>query len=731
MVKYNGQLKGYQFKSYLDVKKHKPILRSNSIMVLDIEVTSAWLTEDGVIGYETGHDAEYWNEKQPLALPYIWQFSCDGTVYYGREWRDFLHVLDDIPRIMECEIWVHNLSYEFMFLSNFLHWKDVFARNKHKPIKAVSVEYPNITFRCSYFLTRLSLATWGEQLGQLKLVGDLDYEPIRTPYTELTKKELAYCEQDCLIVEAGIKQYVKQYGNQNSIPLTQTGTVRLEAKNRLFKNRRYGSFIKKLVPKHAREYKRLQKIFAGGYSHANYWYSGKTIRGVIEHYDFASSYPTVMVCEKYPMSPWVYTGKHTMPKDSRFADFAYIAHIKVRKLTCTSFNTYLQRSKCAVVNSPEESDFNHDQFDNGRIRKAYELETWITEQDWLTIKNNYEWESLEVLHLYESRKEYLPRELVNYILELYANKTELKGVAGKEELYLQSKQYINSIFGMMVTAIVQADVTIEGDEWKVSHLTEDFVDKKLVDLKGMKDRKYFLSYSWGCWVTAYARRNLWRCIESVDSDVLYCDTDSIFVMGHHEFSWYNNLVTQKIYDACKAQGLLFSRTRPKTPKGVEKPLGIFEKEDECTEFKTLGAKRYVERRLDGHLYLTVSGINKEAVHMLHDNIDNFTDGFNFDKDSLDATGEVTYTNKKTGNVEPCVKKRLSTYVTDMPEVTYPDGYVSTFKYGINMRRTGYELTMTDEYKDLIKMCELTEADLPEQFEVNLRGRFTVRNLTKE
>ena len=59
----------------------------------------------------------------------------------------------------------------------------------------------------------------------------------------------------------------------------------------------------------------------------------------------------------------------------------------------------------------------------------------------------------------------------------------------------------------------------------------------------------------------------------------------------------------------------------------------------------------------------------------------------------------------------------------MPCAVYPDGYVSAYTHGINMRRTGYELTMTDEYKNLIKYCEMSIDDLPEQFEVNMSGRF--------
>ena len=705
MIPYKGQMKDYSF----DIEIHKSKKKgkntvtkySNSILTFDIEVSSAWLENGNVIGYRKGESADYWNNLQPLALPYIWQFSCDGNVYYGRELWDFEQVLKDIPSDIHCIIWVHNLSYEFQFLRNFLEWDSVFARSAHKPIKCVPSKYKNIEFRCTYFLTRLSLETWGEQLGVHKAVGNLDYEVLRTPLTKLTNDELFYCEQDCLVVEAGIKDYVKRYGKQRDIPLTQTGTVRLETKKRLMEDVKYASRIKKLVPKSAREYKMLQTIFSGGYTHANRWYAGEVIKDYIEHYDFASSYPTVMICEKYPSAPWVYTAEHEIPPDEKFEDFAYIIHVRFNYLNSTKYNTYIQASKSSCIRA---------KYDNGRVISADMLEIWITEQDYITIRNNYEWESMEVLHLYESRKEYLPKALTEYILELYANKTELKDVEGMEDLYMQSKQYINSIFGMCVTAIIQANVILDGDTWYTEPLTEEIVNKKLATLRmpNPREKKYFLSYSWGCWVTAYVRRNLWKCIERCDSDLLYCDTDSIFVIGKHDFSWYNEEITNKIKTACEIMGLDFNKTRPKTPKGIEKPLGIFSPEDNCTEFITLGAKRYVERReKDGKLHLTVSGINKAAVDLLDNRIENFRDGFEFDKDA------------------ECVTKRLSTYIDDMPECIWNDGYVSRYKHGINLRRTGYNLTMTDEYKELIDYYEMEVEDLPEQFMINMRGRFTV------
>lgn len=704
MVRYDGQLKEIEYHTHRrEIKKQRHEI-CDDILTFDIEVSSAWINEYGnVIRYHRGHNAEYWNQKTPLALCYIWQFSFNDNVYFGRELSDFLDVLNDLPSDIDFVIWVHNLSYEFHFLQNILKCADVFARSPHKPIKCTWEGYPNITFRCSYMLTRLSLADWGQQIGLPKMVGDLDYEKIRTPKTELSEKELHYCERDCEVVYAGIKDYLKRYKRQEDIPLTQTGTVRQVVKEKLCKNDRYYKrFIKTLCPRNAQEYKILQKIFAGGYTHANRFYAGQVITGTIEHYDFASSYPTVMICEKYPMSPWVYTGIRKLPDQNTFDNTAYILHLRFFGLQCQSFNTYIQASKSSGSNMI---------YDNGRVISADDLEIWITEQDFLTIQESYTWDSLKVLHVYKSRKQYLPREFISYILELYENKTKLKGVKGYEDLFLQSKQYINSTFGMMVTAVCQANVTLNGDTWETEKLTEDAVNEKLQDIiKKMWSDQYFLSYSWGCWVTAYARRNLWKCLLSCDETAIYCDTDSIFVKGRHDFTWYNAEVTEKIHKMCDLYGIDFQRTRPKKKSGKEAPIGIFDKEDDCTEFITLGAKRYVERRKsDGKLHLTVAGINKSSVELLHNNIYNFVDGFNFDKD------------KKP------VHKQLATYITDMPSVIWPDGYHSTCTHGINLRRTGYVLGMTDEYKDLIGYFDRpVEEIMTEQIKQSMRGKYHVK-----
>lgn len=682
---YKNQLQEFNFNTESvrkrKGKKSRTEKHSKDILVFDIETTSAWKTEENkIISYEKGKSADYWNGLTPLALPYLWQFSVNDRVFFGREFKDFKKILDALPKDVHFIIWVHNLAFEFHFLCNLLKWEKVFARAPHKPIYAVPEEYPNVTFRCSYMLTRLSLDAWGKQLRCEKNTGDLDYEKLRTPKTKLYGKEIAYGEKDCLVVYAGIKNYLETYYIQRSIPLTQTGTVRREVKNRVMQDKNYNAMIKKLVPRSAKEYAILRKVFAGGYTHANRWHSGEVIKGLIQHYDFASSYPAVMISEKYPMTPWTYTADHELPETESFEDTAFLMLLEFEKIKSVSYNTYIQASKSALINGI---------FDNGRVISADYLRIWVTDPDFVTIKNNYEWQNVKVLKKYKSVKEYLPKVFTEYILQLYENKTKLKGIPEKEDLYMQSKQYINSLFGMCVTALIQSDIEYDNaGEWEIKKISEEEVEKRLEKLRfpNPREKKYFLSYSWGVYVTAYARRNLWECMESCDDKVIYCDTDSIFVKGENDFEWYNKKITEKIKKACNEMDLDFEKTRPETVTGKKKPLGIFEKEDDCMEFITLGAKRYCERRADG-LHLTVSGINKDAVELLNDDVSNFRDGFNFDKDA------------------ECVKKRLSTYITDQEKTAYPDGYISDFQYGINLRRNGYNLTMTDEYKDLINYCD--------------------------
>ena len=538
MILYSGQLSTADFQYKKGKQKGQLVKKCLDIFSFDIEVTSAWEDNGRLIGYTPGKSAEYWNDKEKYALPYIWQFSFNDTVYYGRELQDFKRVLDDIPHDLQCIIYVHNLSYEQQFLINILTVQRIFARAPHKPMKVIFEEYPNIEFRCSYFLTNMSLAQWGDQLGIKKLVGDLDYNKcLRTPLSDLDEQELAYCERDCIVVYEGIKDHLKHYKDVWDIPLTYTGRTRRVVKKLVTGNEKYMKEVKRTIPKDANDYLRQQIIFAGGYTHGNRKYIDKVITGEIHHLDVASWYPTNLF-KKMPYGPWVYVGRR-LPDPATFENRAYILKLKFTNLKCISWNTYISASKSRGRGFI---------YDNGRILAADELSIMCTEQDYITICNNYTWDRIESEGTYQCIKRYLPKIFLEYVLDLYYNKTSQKGVDPLK--YSLAKISLNSLFGLCVQAIFQADVLYNDNEWSIADLTADEVNDGLDKLRIWYNKKYFLSYTVGCWVTAYARRGLWSCIEQCDADLLYTDTDSLFYIGKHDFTWFNDYNTEMLRAAC-------------------------------------------------------------------------------------------------------------------------------------------------------------------------------------
>ena len=705
MIKYKDQMKNQEFNIVKKRRGRKKVLEKRCIDILtfDIEVSSAWRTDSGkMIGYKPGKSAEYWNALDKFSLPYIWQFSFNETVYYGREIEDFKKVLDDLPSDVMFKIWVHNLSYEMhAALINLFKVEKLFARTPHAPMYVYFKEHQNIMFACSYILTNMSLDTWGRELGVPKLTGDLNYYKLRTPLTKLTKKEKNYCERDCIVVYRGILDHIENQGYKDvwDIPLTSTGKVRRPFKDLVTNDKSYMSGIKKLVPESITEYERWRKIFAGGYTHCNRKYIDKVVDGPIYHVDIASSYPFILCAYKFPYTKWGYLGQ-VMPDPSRFDRRAYITILRFKKLKCKTWNTYISTSKLIEGRKLIK--------DNGRLLYGEDVVLYVTEFDYDTIMRTYQPEPDEVesLGCWTCGKQYLPAIYIDFVLKQYGDKTSLKGL--DPDKYMQAKRYINAMYGMAVSNIVQSDVIYDNDTgWSVDALDRQTVEDKFARMRRWFDKSYFLHYAAGCYVTAAARHRLWQCITrrdefgNMDNDLIYTDTDSLFYLNKHSWEWFNQDATERLKRMCLIRGIDFERTRPKDKNGVPHPLGVLEFEETADRFKSCGAKKYVEER-GGKLYMTVSGVRKSAVSALNGDINNFRDGFVFDKDHED------------------MKKSEVTYLENMPDAIYPDGYVSHLRYGVNMRPTSYELSTPNIYRDFEKVLEAL-ANPTEQMYIRQRG----------
>ena len=167
------------------------------------------------------------------------------------------------------------------------------------------IEWENgLILKDSLILSQRSLEKWGKDLNveHQKAVGKWNYDKIRTQVEVYNVDELQYIEFDTLCGVECIDTLMKSLNKKiYSMPYTATGIPREEVRKRGKK-----ASAKKLFNKLAityEQYKKLEKVYHGGYTHANRhvvgWILG-SIEEPVEAYDFASSYPFVLLSEKYP-----------------------------------------------------------------------------------------------------------------------------------------------------------------------------------------------------------------------------------------------------------------------------------------------------------------------------------------------------------------------------------------------------------------------------------------------
>lgn len=643
---------------------------------------------------ETSSFYQYGEKK---ACMYIWMFGILNWVTYGRTWEEYISFIKILKAILglneKCRlpVYVHNLPYEFQFMRKHFSWTKLFFLDERKPVYAIA---EGIEYRCSLKLSSKSLAKVGQDLQKYKVekkVGDLDYSLIRTSETQLTEKELGYCENDIRVILAYIMEKIETDGDVSLIPMTNTGYVRNFCRKQCFKNyNRYYYMISDLTLE-PDEYNQLKRGFAGGFTHASANYFGEILHNV-GSYDFTSSYPAVMLAEKFPMSKSkIVTDIDSLEKLkwylSKYCCLFDITFENIRPKL--EYDHPISISKCwKDVNVVT---------DNGRVVSADRLTTTCTEQDFYTYTVFYEWDNMLIhtFRIYE--KAYLPKNFVKAILELYKKKTTLKDVPGEEVNYMISKNMLNSAYGMAVTDIVRDEILYDNDEFSSTKPNlEAAIDKY------NKSKKRFLFYPWGVWVTAYARANLFSGIAACGEDYVYSDTDSIKILNpekHLDYiNAYNEQIKQKLLKAAEHHHIDPAEFSPTNVKGKEKPIGVWDYEGMYDEFKTIGAKRYIVKK-GGKYQLTVAGLNKvKAIKYIEQKYPDPMDGL---CDSLvvppEYSGRITVTYVDS----PCsgVVEDYLGHLGEFSELSY-----------IHMESAEYELTISNEYKAFLRWIKGVKED---------------------
>ena len=636
------------------------------------------------------------------SIMYVWQWAfgtqetgCEYVVI-GRTWEQFLtfkrKLLYHLPVDHKIMCFVHNLSYEFAFLRGIIRFlpDEVFAV---KPRKILYCTSGNLEFRCSYLHSNMSLKTYLAKMKveHQKLSGkDFDYEKRRFPWTPLTDQEIAYCCNDVAgLVEAIGAEMTHDGDTLYTFPLTSTGYVRRDAKVAMRKVPH--TYITAQLPD-MDVIQICREAFRGGNCHANRFYSNRTIKGLklkdgynIHSADRSSSYPDVVCNCKFPVSKFCRHHATTFDEVIQLMEVRKRAVIMRCKLWGVMLRSddwgcpYLSRDKCREIRQPE--------YDNGRILQAAYLETTITDIDLRIIADEYQWEHIEFTDVFSARYGRLPQPLIDLTIHYYKLKTELKNVKGQEVLYMKSKNKLNSIYGMMAQWVLKekliylqdmdgsTEQLFEEESTYTAHTEQEDIEIVKRQLAEQALEKYnkraFLLYQWGVYVTAWARYRLEegvRLAHSGTADFLYCDTDSVKYIGNIDWTAYN----QQRTDDSKQSGAFAT-----DPGGTTHYMGVYEQESDMCEFKTMGAKKYVSRETpDSPLEATISGVIKSdedgnpvggAELEAAGGIEAFRDGFTF----VNAGGlEAVYNDRPFGpytveehtiEITPNVVLRPSTY----------------------------------------------------------------------
>lgn len=602
----------------MSTTKKPKILYRDDIISFDTETTS-YVTykevkhRDGTVTTEV--DKKY-------AWAYIMDFDryiCGMHLHTSfREWEEVVRYLDTLsatcPKNTRYIIWVHNLSFEFQFMKDWMKLTEVFARKSHNVLRCV---YKNIEFRDTLALSncKLEKLAKNEHLPVQKAVGDLDYNKIRHKNSVITDTEWGYIYKDTEVVAEYVLKKIKEYGSISEIPMTSTGEVRYLFVKELSTTKTLES-IHNLAVKYTAPTMELQNllisIYSGAYTHCNYLWIDQTLHN-LRCRDIASSYPYQMVARKYPTIWFKLKDGITLEEVVEkypSKDYAWAFHMRAINVTAKHCHNILSLHKAKHISSDKI-------IDNGRIVSCQQLEFDMNEIDLANFLDFYNFDTIEIWDMHISKKEYLPKPIVAVILKLFQQKTSLKGIEEEYDNYMRSKNRINGVYGSSVFNILSSGIFFD----EISNQKFIKEEKTWSDFKKYTNNpKQYLWYSIGVWVTSYARRQVLTPIKHMSENAVYCDTDSIKYLGRKRYDKYwtvvNNSLKERFTDAMKFHGFTEEEYRFFDKDGKEYFMGIFEEEEPYRHFKSLGSKRYLVEYYDGKVSSTVAGAPKNLADKL-------------------------------------------------------------------------------------------------------------------
>ena len=600
-----------------------------------------YATEYMTLDTETSHinDEDSW--------VYQWAVKFNNDYLYGRKPSELIALFEKIAEWYRLNdkkkiiCYIHNASYDIQYLKHFLARYDprisLLAIDAHTILQ---VDVLGFKILCSYKLSNMGLAKLSETYATkyVKAVGEIDYTITRFQDSILNDNDWLYMFSDVASQHDGIAGFIRAMGYEYAYecPITSTGFVRASCR-KVANNTDYWRDEFQQSALNYEQYILCTQAFMGGVTIQSFKYAGKTIRSdKLRHKDFTSSYPARQCINYMPVGCAIDYGDvadfdtfETLINNycCIFVVELHDVHIK-KGITAP----YIPSSK--LIN---DTKLHKPLKCNGKVVYADMLQIAICELDWQIIKSQYTFDkdNIKVGHMLLFERGTAPEWLKQEVMYYFKNKCELKGI--DEELYMKSKAFLNSIYGMTATRILR-EVFKLGNDMIIEKAKEKERDAQESALrKYYKSYNSFMPYQLAIYTTAWARYALFEMIQNIGYDnFIYCDTDSAFYLETPENKLKMDAYAEKCRQDAKEHNAYIG----------DKYLGEPTDEEPIRAFRGLHAKCYAmeewnKKKQKWELKVTIAGIPKVATKWIDGKavtmtnaeelgtIDNLYDGFVF------------------------------------------------------------------------------------------------------
>lgn len=491
---------------------------------------------------------------------WLWGFCEIGNVENEVMGDDISSFFDEIfkPKYNKCKFFFHNLKFD----GNFIVWyllsvlKYEYSDDDEKPLRFTTLinkmaqwyevkitnENHTITIRDSLKKLPMSVSAVSQAFALEDAKGVIDYEKPRPRGYVASVEEIDYLRKDIRIVANALQQQF----NEKLTGMTVGSDALRHYKKQMKKFKDLFPILDEFTDKF------IRKAYKGGYVYVNPKFRGDDIgNGVV--YDVNSMYPWAMT-QKMPYGLPIYTTVREELFDKTYP--LYVIRIQVDFKVKEGFLPTVQIKGSRFFHENEYVTNS-----NGFV------ELTMTSIDYELFHKHYDIYEEQFICGYKFRAAYgMFDEYINYWSDVKA-----KSKGGKRTI---AKLMLNSLYGKFAK---NSDVT-----GKYPVLMEDGNFIKLV--VGKEETSETVYVPVGAFITAYARNNLISSAQSVYDRFIYCDTDSLHLVG-------NDTV----------EGLSIHESK----------LGYWKEEVKFNRARFIKAKTYIEEVIDGdehHLKVTASGM---------------------------------------------------------------------------------------------------------------------------